>query len=169
MDLVLHNIPKHVSKDCFLFRGAPDIVLKRSPVQAVTNAPESIAGPSGQAVTDDTPEPSVQAVTDTDVSDLDTSGESAKIEFAFQMPYNKGYVDGSTIPNTAGIHQSVHAKVLRRLKKNKEIRFPLIGPGLYVHKLTGTIHFELTFPDSVGSRMTVKATTFEDGIVSEQS
>ena len=29
-DLVLHNIPKHVSKDCFLFRGAPDIVLKWS-------------------------------------------------------------------------------------------------------------------------------------------
>ena len=173
-DLVLHNIPKNVSKDCFLFHGAPDIVLKWSPVLAVINAPESIAGPSRQAVTDDAPEPSVQAVTDTDVSDLDTSGESAKIEFAFQMPDNKGYVDGSTIPNKAGelvaaIHQSVHAKVLRRLKKNKEIRFPLMGHGLYVHKLTGTIHFELTFPDSVGSRMTVKATTFEDGIVSEQS
>ena len=170
-NLVLQNIPKHVSKDCFLFRGAPDIVLKWSPVQVVTNASESIAGPSGQAVTDNAPEPSVQDVTDTDVSD--TSGESAKIEFGFQMTYNKGYVDGSAIPNKAGelvaaIHQSVHAKVLRRLKKNKEIHFPLIGHGLYVHKLTGTIHLELKFP-SVGSHMTVKATIFEDGIVSGQS
>ena len=126
----------------------------------------------GQAVTDDAPEPSVQGVTDTDVSD--TSGESAKIEFAFQMPYNKGCFDGSTIPNKAGelvavIHQSGHAKVLRRLKKNKEIRFPLIGHGLYVYKLTGMIHLQLTFPDSVGSHMTVKATTFENGIVSGQS
>ena len=140
-NLVLHNIPKQVLKDCFLFRGVPDIVLKWSPVQVVTNAP----GPSGQAVTDNAPEPSVQGVTDTDVSD--TSGESAKIEFAFQMPYNKGYMDGSTIPNkaaelVAAIHQSVHAKVLRRLKKNKEIHFPLIGHGLYVHKLTGKIHLE---------------------------
>ena len=55
----------------------------------------------------------------------------------------------------AAIHQAILAKVMRKLKKNKEVTLPIKGHGLYINTMTGTIHFEVEMDHDV---MKMKAT-----------
>ena len=124
------RLPLGVSSDGLLFKGAPDFMFKWMPVNVVHNA--------GDDDGDD----------DDGSSDTSTSGESIKMEHAHQLPPNTAYKSGSKIPNKGGqlvaaIHQSILAKLLRKLYKNKEIILRLRGHGLYIHKITGAIHFQV--------------------------
>lgn len=108
----------------------------------------------------------------TNESELDTSGDSGRYEHAHQMSPNNVYRDGSLIPNKDGelitaIHQSILLKVLRKLMNKKPIKLPLVGNGFYIHKVTGTIHFELKISDPTQG-MIVKAIIFENRLVNPE-
>ena len=64
---------------------------------------------------------------------------------------NNVYQTGSKIPNKGG---QLVAQLLRKLK-NKEVTLPIKRQGFYMHKRTGTIHFEVEMDRNVTK---VKAT-----------
>ena len=149
--VLMERIPRDVPKEAFLFRGAPDFTLQWFPVLAATTDGDSSLK-----------------------SELDTSGESLRVEHSLQIPTNNPHKYGSFIPDKGGelcaeIHQAIQAKVLRRLMKNKPIHFPIIGHGLYLHKITGTVHFQLTLNLAPGKSMEIRATSFDSGIINKKS
>ena len=120
------KLPSGISSNGFLFKGSPDFIFKSIPI----NVSHSL-GDDYEAEWSS-----------------DTSGESVRVEHAYQPSPNTSYKSGSIIPIKAGqlvaaILFSIQAKLLRRLCKGKQIVLPLKGHGLYIHKVTGAIHIEV--------------------------
>ena len=152
--------PPGVPEECFLFMGVPDFTISWK--KPSTGSPVSVVTTDPTITISDSP--------NSDESELDTSG---RCENAHQMSPNNVYRNGSLIPTKGGeliaaIHQSMLLKILRKLKKQKPIELPLVGNGFYIHKVTGTIHFELKIGDP-NHGMEVKATIFENGLVDPKS
>ena len=144
--------PKELSANCLLFQGAPDIVVQKPDVVMVCGLDAESSDEDEQS-----DNPSSQE-----------SNHSATIQMGLQLSQVKPYVHGSCIPEKAGelvaaIHLSLASRALRRYVKGKDVRFPLIGHGFQVHKLTGFIHLKVILNEV---KMEVEAKSLCDGQLS---
>ena len=104
----------------YIFRGAPDFTVWRSPVVFGTSEEDSES----------------------------TDGDIAQVEHAYQMaPLGSG-PNRSGLPEKVGqlvaaIHQNIVGRTLTSIMKGKAINPPFVGYGLFLHKVSGAVLIKL--------------------------
>lgn len=135
---ITDRIPKTSSIKCFVFRGAPDIIIEGESGQSKSNGDCLVSVDATAAMEtadkerDDggSYDSSASLITCTDDKNNEVErDDSGEIEMGFQMPPTKPYKPGSFISIKVGeligaIHASLVAKVLQRCKDGKKLRKP---------------------------------------------
>ena len=148
------RIPEGVGINCFVFRGAPDIIIE-TPNEDTSGV---------LAIRDISIEDSKEEASDSDSDGSDGSVGSGRIQIGFQMSKMKPYKANSFTPVKCGevvgaIHMALVAKALHYYKAGV-FKDTYIGHGLFLHKVTGVIHIKVVLSDKP---MKVKCVRIVDG------
>ena len=137
--------------DAYIFRGAPDFTLSRSPVVIGTSEEE--------------------------VDSESTDGDIAQVEHAYQMGplssgQNNSHLPGKVGQLVAAIQQNIVGKVFTSIVKGKVVNPPFVGYGLFIHKVTGAILVKLQMNQPTrmgGPSLVVSAQLHGSGQVTKKS
>ena len=119
-DLILTSVPLYIP---FLFRGAPDFVVKQRSALTAVLAKELKLGDA-------------------------SCGDEGRVEVGFQMQPLKPYKQNSQVPEkiwalVAAVHQYIVSKTIRRTLKGKAVE-TVNGHGLFIEKTTGVHHVQVS-------------------------
>ena len=147
---IRETYPK-VPAGAYIFRGAPDFTISRSPVVIGTSEEE--------------------------VDSESTDGDIAQVEHGYQMGPLSSHQNNSHLPEKLGqlvaaIQQNIVGKVFTSIVKGKIVNPPFVGYGLFIHKVTGAILVKLQMgqPTKMGGpSLVVSAQLHGSGQVTKKS
>ena len=114
------KVGSFLDKECFIFRGLPDIIIRKNTIVASASATASVS--------DDC---------------TDSSGEEATVENSWQRPTHKGCDDYSPAEKlgelVSGLHILLVAKIMRKVHKKKLFHRKFQVKGVMLDKATQTV------------------------------